>query len=44
MIHARPDMVVDEKSVIGECSLWHPLEKPDSDLIRCVHDVKEPNV
>jgi D-xylonolactonase len=27
MIHAKPEMVVDEKSVVGECPLWHPLEK-----------------
>jgi len=27
MIHTKPEMVVDEKSVIGECPLWHPLEK-----------------
>jgi D-xylonolactonase len=27
MIHAKPEMVVDEKSVIGERPLRYPMEK-----------------
>jgi D-xylonolactonase len=27
MIHAKPEMVVDEKSVIGQRPLWYPMEK-----------------
>jgi D-xylonolactonase len=27
MIHTKPYTVVDEELGIGECPLWHPLEK-----------------
>jgi sugar lactone lactonase YvrE len=27
MIHTKPYMVVDEELGLGECPLWHPLEK-----------------